>query len=617
MKNLLFLFMLCTVTAYTQTIGFNGQGSMDHSTWDDWDLLNEGNFNFITRQPGGADIKFLLTDDDGLVKGWDMSRDTIIKHYNTNGTDENDSEDGLEKYLRKYDEQERISISYEDKLINVAHYVPRMSVMYNFNVFYSGKQRCMNQLDSLISSGVNVPAVVFNNEVYSKGQYNFTFDEYRKDFEPYAILIKQKYPWIRVGLCMAPDIDRGSSIKWNNALFDYCAAHRDLIDAVDIHQYLNEDKLPLSWAAMPTTKQIINFEVKDLALANAWTIFYNEASMNTTFEDRVGYIHSRDPQIHIWCSEWNAKPMSKWSNTVSHGAWVFRTFMEDAHQYEYFMIHNGIGSDIGSMISQVQKQDAQSDTNAIRVQFYSYLFAGSLLAMDPDSVAEVGDLNIKEPGTYYGWYAQIRNDTTVIFPAVTIAGNLKIKGVTNAYIYGDFPYSSAGVLSLMSNQQPKTDVVKGIVVTDQLSMQPNSFGFFIINVASRDTIICRDTTVLDGYDITFSYDTIKNDKPWYCDRCNKSFYRWFHSRKCKECDGITDYIIKVSTDSVPVYKTEHICDTVEIGSIWPKTPEFEEIDCFEEEFLSIGSSTSEDFRLGGTLIPLIMSSSYIDKRRRN
>lgn len=550
-----------------QTIGTNGQGLMQTSTQHDWDLLKVFDFPFIVRYPGGADTKFALTDaKDGIIRGWDMSIDTIKAHYAAMGTDENDSEDGLDKYTRKYNEQELTTIDYHKRLVELNNYVPNHQVMYNFNVFYSGKDRAMVQLDSLVARGVRVPAVVFNNETYGKSQYKFTFEEYRKDFEPYAIKIKAKYPWMKIGLCLAPDSESGSHTTWNNALFAYAAAHPNLIDAVDVHLYYNEKVLPLSWAAMPTAKQVIRFDVKDQKLNDAWTTFYNEASSSRMIEDKVAYIKSKAPNLNIWCSEMNANPMSKWSNTVAHGAFMFRKLVENAPSFEYLMVQNGIGSDIGSMISPKQEQDLSEDVNVIRVHYYSVLFAGTCLQ---NKAVDINKLMINEPGTYFAYYAQIgaAAGTANVF----VPSNLKVTSITNVFVSGEFAYSSAGALALMKkvrDGQVKTYDIDGYYVSDNDSIAPNSFGFIIYTVEPKQIVVCRDTTVIIGYETTYVNDTVVIPG---CDECSGWWFRIWNKRFCRDCKATGGIQIITSEVLTPKYGTITVCDTIDVGYLPRKT----------------------------------------------
>lgn len=569
MKRLL-IFLLCTVSVIAgsgQTIGGNGQGLMDFSKQADWDLLRALDFTFIVRYPGGADTKFAFTDTKGAELGWDFSLDTIEAHYAKFGTDENDSDDGLEKYRKKYADQEKLKRAHWQRLSDLNDYVPNHLTMFNFNVFYRGKDKSMRVLDSLIASGVRVPAVVFNNEVYSKGQYQFNFEEYRADFEPWAELIRSRYPDIAIGLCMAPNVDRNDHTAWNNALFDYIEEHPGLIDAVDIHLYYNQEQLPLSWAKMPTTKQVISMTQENTALDDAWQTFYDETKANTMIEDRVAYIRGRNPDVRIWCSEWNANPMSKWSNTVAHGAFIFRKFMENAPQFEYLMVHNTIGSDIGSSISKRQEQDdvPLTDTNVVRVHFYSLMFAGTCLK---NSAVEVSQLSITEPGTYYAWYAQIGDERT--YPNFNVSGDMKITSLTNVYVAGEYSYSSAGVLSLMPkvrDGQAKTYAVDGFYVTDENFMEANSFGFFTIQIEPTYTVVCSDTTLLAGYADSVVVDTV--DRP-ECAKCGRFFHRIFNRKICASCELSGGVSIIETVIQVPVFVDTVLCDTIlETGMVPP------------------------------------------------
>lgn len=570
-KTLIFSLLAALLVAggmQAQTIGFNGQGLFQTSNQEDWDYLYLFDFPFIVRYPGGADTKFALTDSkDGIVRGWDFSIDTIKAHYAAMGTDENDSEDGLDKYTRKYNEQELENVDYHKRIVDINNYLVNHLTMYNFNVFYSGKARAMRELDSLVARGVRVPAVVFNNETYGKSQYKFTFEEYRKDFEPYAVQIKNKYPWIKIALCMAPDTESGSHTSWNNALFAYANTNPNLIDAVDVHLYYNDKILTESWAAMPTAKQVIRFDVRDERLNTAWTTFYNEATASTMIEDKVAYIKAKAPNLSIWCSEMNANPMSKWSNTVSHGAFLFRKLVENAPSFEYLMIQNGIGSDIGSMISPKQEQDLPEDENIVRTHYYSVLFAGTCLA---NKAVDIKDLVITKPGTYYAYYAQIGNSVTI--PDVSVPEGLKIGSIINVFVSGEHAYSSSGALALMRkvrDGQVKSYEIDGYNISDNDSIYANAFGFIVYTVESTQVVVCKDTVVLTGYDTVIEVDTIKIVT---CDECQSWWYRVWNRKFCRECNASGGITIIEYPVQVPVYDTIQVCDTIKLGMLRKTVP---------------------------------------------
>ena len=98
MKRFIFIVMvLFSIITNAQSLGANGQGAMQNNDTREWQLIADLPGQYIVRFPGGADTKFMLTDTDGEVHGWDFGLEQINEHFMIHGTDENDVDDGLEE----------------------------------------------------------------------------------------------------------------------------------------------------------------------------------------------------------------------------------------------------------------------------------------------------------------------------------------------------------------------------------------------------------------------------------------------------------------------------------------------------------------------------------------
>lgn len=491
------VFFLMLSKCVAQDLGFNGAGFFENynPVADPW---LEEIAPFTLRLPGGAISKF--ADPYNTRNGWGMTEASIQNWFARSSQDENG--EGLDKWLRKLTDQPS-GRSYMDDLITFQHNHPSTKIIWVLNVLNLSPEDNMNALRYMIAGGVNIVAVEAGNEVYglygAKEAYaahktDTSFAEYQKDFEPIFQMISSEFPYIKKSLCIAP-FTRKEFVKWNNDLQAYQGSY----EMATVHFYLGEQEIPDSYALLPERK-IINYSAPDPELDTCFKQFAYDIGINTDFDSTIDMALQKYPGKEIIVTEFNTNPASAFCNTLAQADWIFHVFTSQRDRIKYLCIHNGIGPEGYPIIGSKLKQDISAAPLIRRAAYFSFLAAQALydetqFATDTlDQFFTFDNLLGPDYIPQYVWEDLILDSVRVI------------------YLTGQYLYSSAGAIGLMSNQQPPvTPEITTLYQSNENLIPAQSFGYFAYYLSKPKPPV----------------DTCNPPE-----KCKRLFYSIFHPKKC-------------------------------------------------------------------------------------
>lgn len=296
------------------------------------------------------------------------------------------------------------------------------------------------KLDTTIKAGINVIAVEFGNEVYSKEQANFNFETYKSWFEPLKALIKSAYPEMLCLVFLAPRPKesgvlggRADHSRFNNAAIQYINDNPSLRPTV--HIYFNSKECPV------VLQRPANVAYDPEVYFEEWDTYYRTLLEQTTsnlnlWTNTINYINSSIPERGIYVTEWGYEEYGNQKNTMGTGifAWtIWNAFLTDSRIVAMCQ-HNGVSKTSPGMIFPANAKDLNPEGHAMlpRIDYFIYKLFRSF--------------NVTPGATPF---------------YTTQSGSLSDANVMA--ISGKYLYSSAGATAWMSKTSKPSYEVSGLV----------------------------------------------------------------------------------------------------------------------------------------------------------
>lgn len=231
-----------------------------------------------------------------------------------------------------------------------------LNVIYCINVRNADKQLQVDRLNSVISAGVNVVAVEFGNETYSKEQANFDFTTYSGWFVPLKALIQASYPYMPLLIFLAPRPmesgvlgGRRDHSSFNNAAISYINSNANCFPTV--HIYLNERECPIRTTEI--AKRVYSKDTLDIELNNYYNTLYDQAMANyyNLWDLTLNYIMTATGK-QVYITEWGFDNYGDIKNTLGTAEVAFQiwhNFYNDS-RIAAMLQHNGLSKASPGMI---------------------------------------------------------------------------------------------------------------------------------------------------------------------------------------------------------------------------------------------------------------------------
>ena len=270
-----------------------------------------------------------------------------------------------------------------DKLIDLRDYLGSINrgieVIFCANI-KEDAEAAFARLQTVINAGINVIAVEFGNEVYSKEQANFDFNVYKEWFTPLHERIKGSYPTMPCLVFMAPRPKesgvlgpRSDHSKFNEAAIEYINSDPSLHPTV--HIYFNSKECP-TLMSRPA-----NIVYSPEGAYPEWDTFYaaimNEALSNVSlWTNTLGYLSQRMPGKGIYITEWGFDNYGTIKNTFGTAivAWnIWLLFASDS-RITALCQHNGVSMSTPGMMFPSNDKDLNPNSYPIlrRLDYFIY-----------------------------------------------------------------------------------------------------------------------------------------------------------------------------------------------------------------------------------------------------
>lgn len=393
-----------------------------------------------------------------------------------------------------------------------------LAVIYCANI----KEDPTLQADRILTliKEVDIVAVEFGNETYSKEQANFDFEVYKNWFEPLKNILQISLPEMKFLVFLAPRPKesgvlggRGDHSSFNNAAIAYIKANTNCHPT--IHIYFNTRECPIRNTAITKVSYDPNMYYPDLD--SYYTTLVEQARSNYSLWDKtLDYMESFMPGKEIYITEWGFDNYGDVKNTFGTGviAWEIWNKYGRGTRITALLQHNGMSMAGPGMIFPVHPTNDTSDPegskNKKRVDYYIY----KMFRMISDIPVIMEDSLISAPGIYTKVY------TEKVSPVLTLTDDLEYDITSEALIY-DSEYMGANKLyeSAGATEWMVKNSIPSYIVFPTNTITPTSLtlGFSSVTIKkkevnkdpiadafrSTDIIYPGETITLDG---TTSYD---------------------------------------------------------------------------------------------------------------
>jgi hypothetical protein len=475
-------------------IGGNGQGFFQNIDQQTKEWLHEafGNRPFCVNFPGGAESN--IATPNPLLKGWGLTEEIIRKRFSGDATDEDGN--GLDKWLQKLQQQNSYGRSFLYDLQDLKNEFPNMEVIWKANIVTGGLEDAKMAFN-LVRSFTGCNRVVLGNEVYSPANFAFNFDAFLEKAEGFITWLKLSYPNIHISIPIAPTPERAEHKKWNDAVKAYLETGN--CNAIDIHIYLTSADLPESFGCYPIQRILYSPTEEYTELEDCFEVFANETGGETKMYLTVDYLYEHFPSYEWWMTEFNIKPSSYFSNTVSGAAYLFDTFMSMNHYFEILCVHNLVSPDVYGVICRSDKLDYDDTKNTRRCGYWALKLASEAIELGA-RVTYNGTVDISRFGDVF--YFNGVYDPRISIPFLAQSGKV-IKSYEIHAFGGEHGYDSIGRCGYISNQSEPYDPFANITVLSKeypnYNQQAfeydlyNGFGYIIFTTADKPkpVIKCR------------------------------------------------------------------------------------------------------------------------------
>jgi len=331
-----------------------------------------------------------------------------------------------------------------DKLVTLDTYLKEngrgLDVIYCANI-KEPSEVALIKLNKTIESGINVIAVEFGNEVYSKEQANFSFETYRAWFEPLYELIRVKYPELLCLVFLAPRPKesgvlggRAEHSRFNIAAIEYINSKETLRPTV--HIYFNSKECPV------LLQRPANVAYDPDVFYPEWEEYYknlfDQTMVNITLWSKtIDYINEAIPQKGIYITEWGYDEYGNQKNTMGTGLFAWTVWNSSYFDSRIVAMcqHNGPSKALPGMICPASPKDINPEGYAMlpRIDYY---------------VLKLFMEYITKDNTYFPFYT-------------TTSGyldNAEMRAIAGMHMY-----SSAGATAWMNKNSIPSKDIPGIV----------------------------------------------------------------------------------------------------------------------------------------------------------
>lgn len=354
-----------------------------------------------------------------------------------------------------------------------------LSVIYCINI----KDDAAIQFDyftEVKESGVDVIAVEFGNETYSKEQANFVFETYASWFGSIKSLIASHYPDMKFLVFLAPRAKESGVLggrrdhsNFNKAAIEYINSTANVHPT--IHIYFNDRECPVS--ATEITKVTFTEGTDFPELNTYYTTLYEQAMSNMSLWDNtLSYLQTSMPTKEVYITEWGFDNYGNIKNTLSTGgvAWhVWNTYGRDS-RITALLQHNGISKAGPGFIFPVHPtNDTPEPTGGLNKKRADYFLYKMFREISDYPIMP----SITEPGNYaiFTPLAKVTADSGI---PIAVDPSLALISVDYDSIGGNFMYSSAGATEWMAkNSSPSYEVNDTV---DALPADGFSMGYFAL-----------------------------------------------------------------------------------------------------------------------------------------
>lgn len=369
-----------------------------------------------------------------------------------------------------------------DKLVALHNYLEAnergVDVIYCANVKEPAEVAFI-KLQTTINAGINVIAVEFGNEVYSREQANFDFSIYRDWFSPLLELIKVAYPSMKCLVFLAPRPKesgvlggRAEHSRFNNAAIEYIKGEPNVRPTV--HIYFNSKECPI------VLQRPANVAYDTEVYFEEWDTYYKTLLDQTItnlnlWTNTINYISAAIPDKGIYVTEWGYEEYGNQKNTLGTGifAWtIWNAFLGESRIVAMCQ-HNGVSKTSPGMIFPSNAKDLNPEGYAMlpRVDYFIFklfkLFqtvAGATpfyttqsgFLADADVMAISGKYLYSSAGAT-AWMSKTSKPSYEVSGLVSGAGaSVALPGINIGY-FKEIP----NVLPVADAGEDKTYVVKG------------------------------------------------------------------------------------------------------------------------------------------------------------
>lgn len=443
-----------------KTIGYNLAGffeNKDPNVDADVKLLSKNSLVY-ERAPGGAIASKL--NPYAFSAGWGINMDSINIVLPEGEVDEDGA--SREKWIEKMNDQP--DHSYMDDMILRHKANPNLRLIWVANCLGCSTEDNISAIEYMVSNGVRITHVEFDNEAYGRGKYKDFFD-YRDHFVGLNAFLQTSYPEIKRSICIAP-LNKGVKDfeEWN-AL---AAMNMNYFDCVSTHFYYTENKdddntvgLGAAFEEFPELTEPVDFQVGNEQLQKCFEALRNGLMQNGGWTDEIDGIKAMFPEKPILITEFNTKPAERFCNTLVNEAWIFMTFLQHDPAIEVLCVHNGNSPALYGRWTRVTKLDHNpfGDVQMRRLGFYAMQMISEI-----DSINTIPAIaspqTIMSAGKFCSYYANLTELPDEYIIATPIG--LKVINPVINYVQGSRLYSSSGTTGWMPKNQPASYEIDGI-----------------------------------------------------------------------------------------------------------------------------------------------------------
>lgn len=447
-----------------------------------------------------------------------------------------------------------------EKLIDLDEYLRSqdrmLEVIFCANV-KEPAESAFSKLQQVINGGVNVVAVEFGNETYSKDQSNFDFEVYKEWFEPLYNMVKEAYVDMPCLIFLAPRPKesgvlggRADHSRFNTVAIEYINTHAGCHPTV--HIYFNSRECPT------LNSRPANVVFSADGVYPEWDTFYtnvtNEAiaQIPSLWENTLTYITNSCPGKQLFITEWGFDNYGTIKNAMGPGivAWnIWNIYGEDP-RITGLCQHNGLSKASPGMIfpaSPDKDLNPEGYANLKRVDYFIHALFRSRL-----------------------WFKQNGEEFTPYFSTDTATfQNAEVFCIEAPQIY-----HGSGATAWMSKGTTPSYIVDGISYAhaDAVTFDKVSIGIFrelplfntppIADAGEDDTVVLPRgvTTTPYNLDASRSFDFDGDDLT----------FKWYLGGALVGLQTISDVVLGVGkhtftvevTDSRGATSTDHVTITV-------------------------------------------------------